>query len=347
MLRKPIMLVLPLLLGALALLPTAAEAQSSGPGVQVTMPPVGLSIEYPLLAQYLGAGACPPPALVAQLLQLGSPPLALAGASQDETSPSGGAPAGPGPSWAASTLYSLPASFWSQLHCLLSATGDPLTVGLNMKTGQLSWAQQMVAGAQSAATNGLDFSLGNEPDLYSLPNYASLSRPQGNEEAIAVNRYLQQGSYLQQALGGAPVIGPELAIAGRWRHELPRIIGQLHEQTVGVHLYPLTACGSAPTATIDELLSANAAGAPIIRLKINSVPTTGTVIVVARASTARNSISMRKRLTPRASPTSGRTEESISGRYNTATARIQRPPRIAVGAISFGLIPSTSPNSSE
>ena len=36
----------------------------------------------------------------------------------------------------------------------------------------------MVAGAQSAATNGLDFSLGNEPDLYDLPNYSSLDKPQ-------------------------------------------------------------------------------------------------------------------------------------------------------------------------
>jgi hypothetical protein len=233
----------------------------SGPTAQVTMPPVGLSLEYPTMAQDLGTGACPPAALVAELRRLGSPPLSLAGASQDLTAPAGALSSQP-PSWEAASLYSLPASFWSQLHCLLSAAGDPLTVGLNMKTGQLSWAQQMVAGAQSAATNGLDFSLGNEPDLYSLPNYASLSRPQGNEEAIAVNRYLQQGAYLQQALGGAAVIGPELAIAGRWRHELPRIIGQLHEQTVGVHLYPLTACGSAPTATIDELLSANAANKP-------------------------------------------------------------------------------------
>jgi hypothetical protein len=206
-------------------------------------------MEYPLMAQDLGAGECPPPNLVAELRRLGSPPLALAGVSQDLTAPSGALSSQP-PSWEQASLYSLPTTFWSQLHCLLSDTGDPLTAGLNMKTGQLSWAQQMVAGAQSAATNGLDFSLGNEPDIYSVPNYASLSKPQSDGEAIAVNRYLQLGTYLQQATGSAPVIGPELAIAARWRHELPRVISQLHEQTVGVHLYPLTACGSTKTATI-------------------------------------------------------------------------------------------------
>ena len=49
----------------------------------------------------------------------------------------------------------------------------------------------MTAGAQSAATAGLDFSLGNEPDLYYLPNYASLAKPLQGEEAIDVARYLQ------------------------------------------------------------------------------------------------------------------------------------------------------------
>ncbi len=226
------------------------------------MPPVGLSLEYPAMAQDLGAGACPPPALVAELLELGSPPIALAGASQDMTAPSGAA-ANPSPSWEAATLYSLPAAFWSQLHCLLSASPDPLTVGLNVKTGQPSWAMQMVAGAQSAATSGLDFSLGNEPDLYYLPNYSSLDKPQSNEEATAVNLYLQVASRLQQALGGAvPLIGPELARPAHWQSELPRVIAQFPDQTVGVHLYPLTTCATPKAVTVGGLLSAYAADAP-------------------------------------------------------------------------------------
>jgi hypothetical protein len=226
------------------------------------MPPVGLSLEYPVMAQDLGTGACPPPALTAELLRLGSPPLALAGLSQDLTAPSG-VLAGPPPSWETATLYSLPANFWSQLHCLLTAAGDPLTVGLNAKTAELSWAAQMVAGAQSAATDGLDFSLGNEPDLYYLPNYSSLDKPQGSEEAVAVNLYLQVATYLQQAVGGgAPLVGPELARPAHWQRELPRVIEQLHERTVGVHLYPLTACVSPRAVTVGGLLSARAADAP-------------------------------------------------------------------------------------
>jgi hypothetical protein len=240
---------------------TLTPSVTGGPGVQVTMPPVGLSLEYPVMAQDLGTGACPPPALVAELLRLGSPPLALAGQSQDMTAPSE-ALAGPASSWETATLYSLPATFWSQLHCLLSAAKDPLTVGLNMKTGELSWAAQMVAGAQSAATDGLDFSLGNEPDLYYLPNYSSLDKPQAAEEADAVNLYLQLATYLQQAVGGAPLIGPELARTAHWQRELPRVVEQLHERTVGVHLYPLTACASPKAVTVGGLLSAYSADAP-------------------------------------------------------------------------------------
>jgi len=134
-------------------------------------------------------------------------------------------------------------------------------VGVNAKTGALSWAAPMVAAAQGAATAGLDFSLGNEPDLYYLPNYSSLAKPQSDEEAAAVNLYLQVAAYLQQALGGAPVQGPELANPAHWQRELPRVIAQLHEQTVGIHLYPLTACTSPKAVTIGGLLSARAANA--------------------------------------------------------------------------------------
>ncbi len=230
-------------------------------GVGITMAPVGLSLEYSVMAQDLGAGACPPAALITELQQLGSPPIALGGDSQDETAPSGVVPA-PAQSWEAATLYTLPASFWSQLHCLLTATRDPLTVGLNARTGQLVWATQMVAGAQSAATNGLDYSLGNEPDLYPLPNYSELDKPRANEETVAVNTYLQIAEQLKPELAGAPVVGPELARPAHWQHELPRVVAQLHEQTVGVHLYPLTSCATPKAVTIGGLLSLQAAETP-------------------------------------------------------------------------------------
>lgn len=293
-LRRPLVLVSPLVLAALASCLIAAGPGLSGasaaalhlalsrarvtargpsrrarvsavegaPSVQVVMPPVGLSIEYPVLAQDLGTGACPPPALIAELLRLGSPPLSLAGASQDLTAPSE-ALAGPPASWGMATLYSLPAGFWTQLGCLLGATKDPLTVGLNLKSGELSWAAQMVAGAQSAATSGLEFSLGNEPDLYELPNYQALGDKRSEQEDLgAENLYLQLAGNLRPAIGSFPLIGPELAAAQHWHNQLPTVIEQLHDQTVGVHLYPFSACKDPRAATIRGLLSAGAAQAP-------------------------------------------------------------------------------------
>jgi hypothetical protein len=177
------------------------------------------------------------------------------------TAPSG-ARSGSPTSWEAGTLYSLPVAFWGQLHCLLMTAKDPLTVGLNLRTGNLSWATQMATEAQSAATAGLSFSLGNEPDLYQLPNYASLDKPFAGEEAAAASLYLSLATYLRPAIGSAPVVGPELARPADWRYELPHVVEQLHEQTVGVHLYPLTACASPRAVTIGGLLSTEAANAP-------------------------------------------------------------------------------------
>ncbi len=268
MLRKGLRLIPPLLLVLVAFL--AAAGQSSGPAlaasgssVEVTMPPVGLSIEYTVLAQDLGTGACPPPALTAELLRLGSPPLALGGNSQDLVVP-GGVLTAPPSSWEAATLFTLPAGFWTQLHCMLSAAKDPLTVGINAKKGELSWAAKMVAEAQAAATNGLAFSLGNEPDLYNVPNYQSLGKEVSAQEqtSVAVAVYLQLATYLQQATGSFPLLGPELATAQHWRGQLSRVIEQLHEGTVGVHLYPFSACKDPRAATLSGLLSAGAGEAP-------------------------------------------------------------------------------------
>jgi hypothetical protein len=233
----------------------------AAPGLPVSMAPVGLSIEYPAMAADLGGEACPPPALAAELLRLGSPPIELAGVSQDETAPSGALPGPPG-SWQAATLYQLPTQFWSQLHCLLAAAKDPLTVGLNLRTGSLAWAAQMVAGAQSAATAGLAFSLGNEPDLYRIPNYASLDKPMPGQEAAEAGLYLQLAGYLRPAIGPEALVGPELSRPANWRAQLPRIIAELHEQTVGVHLYPLTDCTSPRAVTLGGLLSNRVADSP-------------------------------------------------------------------------------------
>jgi hypothetical protein len=236
-------------------------ASLTGPAAPVTMLPVGLSLEYPLMAHDLGGGACPPQSLVAKLLQLGSPPIALAGFSQDMTAPNGALTSTPG-SWEAATLYELPAAFWSQLHCLLAATGEPLTAGIDLRTGQPSWAEQIVAGAQSAATAGLAFSLGNEPDLYRYPNYAALDQPLAGEEALESNLYLRLAGSMRQALGGGAVTGPEVSRPASWQHVFGHVIEALQPQTVGVHVYPLTVCRTPRTATIHGLLSTRSGDAP-------------------------------------------------------------------------------------
>jgi hypothetical protein len=242
--------------------PSTVGAVGAPLGASVTVPqtPVGLSLEYPLMEQYLGSGACPPPSLDTELQQLGSPPISLAGNSQDLTAPAG-ALTTPFPSWDAATLYNLPTDFWTQLHCLLETAKDPLTVGINAKIGQLAWAQAIVAGAQSAATNGLNFSLGNEPDLYFLPDYSSLGKNPPNEEKSA-NLYLQVAAYLAPAVGTLPLIGPELANPDHWQHQFPRVVSALKVSTVGVHLYPLSACGNSTGVTVARLLSAAVGDAP-------------------------------------------------------------------------------------
>jgi hypothetical protein len=240
---------------------TLTPSLASGPGARIGIAPVGLSIEYPVMAAALGTSGCPSPALIAELQRLGSPPLQLAGQSQDFTIPAVSAPAAP-QSWEEQTAYPLAAEFWTRLGCLLSATHEPLTVGLNARTGQRSWAEQMVAGASSAATGGLDFSLGNEPDLYYLPDYYALDKPQPGEEALVVNTYLRAASALRGAIGSAPLVGPELSGPTRWRASLPRVISTLGVRTLGVHVYPLTVCRTPRAATIGGLLAQSVGAAP-------------------------------------------------------------------------------------
>ena len=73
------------------------------------MPPVGLSFEYPTMAQDLGTAACPAPALVSELLAARFSAAVAGGASQDMTVPSESAPRFRPPLGKKATLYPLPA----------------------------------------------------------------------------------------------------------------------------------------------------------------------------------------------------------------------------------------------
>ena len=91
-----------------------------------------------------------------------------------------------------------------------------------------------------------------------------------------------------------------------------------------------------------------AAGGPIIRLKISAVPTTGTVIVVASATSTRKQSSITNGVDPPCLGGLGRSTEpaaaaatAIASASRHAAVRRDRRPD------SLWLIPSTSPNSSE
>jgi hypothetical protein len=237
-------------------------ALAAAPSLQVTMPPVGVSFEYPTLALAMGSGSCPPPALTGELEKLGSPPIELGGVSQDAMFPEGAANPPPRGNWEGATVYTLPATFWGRLRCLLETTREPLTVGLNMRTGLSESEQLTIAAARQAATAGLEFSLGNEPDLYDLPNYAALDQPLPGAEADAVGLYLRLAAEMAAPLEGTPTTGPELARPLDWQRELPHLLATERPHIVGVHMYPLSACSNPHAVTTAGLLSESAAAAP-------------------------------------------------------------------------------------
>src|SRR4029077_19270886 len=65
--------------------------------------------------------------------------------------------------------YDIAPSFWTTLGCLARETGGQVTVGLNFATNTLADQRATIAAAQSAiGAAQLSFSLGNEPDLYTI-----------------------------------------------------------------------------------------------------------------------------------------------------------------------------------
>ena len=232
--------------GKSALLLVSKGATSS----QVQGPVIGLSIEYGTMVSELGPGPCPPASFVNELLKLGSPPIRLGGISQEITAPSN-AQIPPG---LPLVIKRLPATFWSQLHCLLTQTHDPLTVGINVRTGTNTWAVQMALAAAGAATNGLSFAIGNEPDDYhTYLNGAELVH--GN---LSPAQYLQRAlpiiSAMQKALP-APLslVGPDLANAIHWKGQFSQVIQTLHLTTADLHLKTALPVGNKPLSLTSYL----------------------------------------------------------------------------------------------
>jgi hypothetical protein len=212
--------------------------------------PFGLSVEYPLLEKALGAGPCPPRALIATFRELGSPSLRIGGDSQDLAGPS------------AAYHYFIPASFWTVLGCFARATKAQITVGLNFGDGTVGDNRQMIAAARaSIPARLLSFSLGNEPDRYAishvLHNEPRFTVPAFRSPSWSASAYARQWIRRRAALGPIRLEGPDLA-GDSWRAPVGRLLREHPPNQIDAHLYPTTACRVGPPATTQALLSKHA-----------------------------------------------------------------------------------------
>jgi hypothetical protein len=242
-------------IGCALLAPAAGAAPvalgpTTGASVAVAADPVGLSIEYPVLAADFGTGTCPPAAMVSAIEALGAPAIRIGGDSEDQTAPYGT------PAFAGVT--DLPASFWSQLGCLESQTHEPIIVGLNLASEMPAWAATMAAGARSAVPAGLlSFELGNEADIDG-PAVAWWNASATAHSLIPFQTYLDNAEAVAGQLGpGSDIEGPDFA-TGRWINEIPELATALGLHTIDTHFYPLNACTGAAAATVQALLRAGA-----------------------------------------------------------------------------------------
>lgn len=219
---------------------------TTGAPITVASDPVGLSVEYPVLAGDLGTGACPPPALVSAIEALGAPTIRIGGDSGDQTAPAGTPPF--------TGVNDLPTDFWTQLACLESQTHEPFVVGLNLAAQMPAWAATMAAGARGAVpANLLSFEIGNEADIDG-PSVPWWNATADAHTLIPFTTYLDDAQAVDQQLGaGADVEGPDFATP-RWIANIPQIASALSLKTVDTHFYPLNACTGAAQATVNNLL---------------------------------------------------------------------------------------------
>ncbi len=228
---------------AIALLPRNAHA------ALVQRSPFGLSLEYQLMEKALGTGACPSPALVATLRELGSPSLRIGGDSQDLSGPT------------AAYRYFIPPSFWTTLGCLARQSGVQVTIGLNFATSPLADELTTIAEAEQAIPAAqLSFSLGNEPDLYGIshifPDEPGVTIPAFRPSPWTAEEYASEWQSRRAMLGHVRIEGPDLAGIG-WDTTIGPTLHSDPPDVLDVHAYPTSACGT-PLTTAARLLTEHA-----------------------------------------------------------------------------------------
>jgi hypothetical protein len=233
--------------------PTKAAKPPIVRSTLIARSPIGLSIEYPVLERALGSGPCPSPAMIELLRELGSPSLRVGGDSQDLAGVSGtSATSGP-------LRYTIPPSFWASLGCLARETGIQVTVGLNFGEATVADDQATIAAAEQAIPSSqLSFSLGNEPDLYTishvLPNEPEFTVPAFRPPTWSASEYVSEWKSRRTELGPIRLEGPDLA-GSSWKQQIGAMLREDPPDQVDAHVYPTTACGPDPTATAQRLLS--------------------------------------------------------------------------------------------
>jgi hypothetical protein len=232
--------------------PPPPNPLTPGRSALVRESPFGLSIEYPLLERALGPGPCPSAGLIATLRELGSPAIRIGGDSQDLAGPT------------AAYHYDIPTSFWTTLGCLARETGAQVTVGLNFATNSLADQRATIAAAQNAIpATQLTFSLGNEPDLYTIshiiPNEPGFIVPSFRSQPWTAGAFAGEWQARRAQLGAIRLEGPDLAGTG-WRARIERTLREDPPSQVDAHGYPTVApCGkSGLSATAAHLLSIHA-----------------------------------------------------------------------------------------
>jgi len=217
----------------------------SRPGRRVPGNPIGLSVEWPVLAGDLGPGTRPPAALADALRALGRPALRIGGNSQDRMWPTLRG-AAPGARWAP------PPRFWPALGALARAALGRVQVGLDLSHGSAGEVAAVGSAAVAALPPGrVSFALGNEPDRYGTEHRQTLVRGRGSvarSRPWSYSRYMRRYAALRRGLPArAPLAGPDFA-GERWRSRLDAFLRSARPHLATIHVYPLDACGSRPGA---------------------------------------------------------------------------------------------------
>ena len=226
---------------------------------------LGLSVEFPALAAYMGPDPSAPNPVFIQLVRNLTPGqrpvLRIGGDSTDRT-------------WWRVAGMRRPAGVWHTIgprwlavtRALAKKLRARLILGINLEADSLTLARAeakaFLTRIGRSAIEALE--IGNEPELYSTWTYYQAGNGAdvfGRPAGYGFSDFAQEFAAFSSVLGGEPVAGPALTSVS-WMNNLQSFLaGQPRLRLVTVHRYPLQLCYIAPDQpqypTIAHLLSPN------------------------------------------------------------------------------------------